>query len=122
MKSNELRDLIREEIRRSLIELGTNDPSFLQKVGGNVRARLGTGKAMLDRALDMIDTEKLAKLPRQQKIDLLVALIGQFGISARDFNAIKPRVQRMLAMQDGEVPVQEEGVVKEEKVATKKQK
>jgi hypothetical protein len=110
MKSNELRDVIREEIRRSIIELGTNDPSFLQKVGGNVRARLGTGKAMLDRALDMIDTEKLARLPRQQKIDLLVALIGQFGISAKDFNAIKPRVQRMLAMQDGEVPVQEESI------------
>ena len=122
MKSNELRNIIREEIRRSIIELGTNDPSFLQKVGGSIRARLGTGKAMLDRALDMIDTEKLARLPRQQKIDLLVALIGQFGISANDFNAIKPRVQRMLAMQDGEVPVQEEGVVKESKVAKKKRK
>ena len=122
MKSNELRNIIREEIRRSIIELGTNDPSFLQKVGGSIRARLGTGKAMLDRALDMIDTDKLARLPRQQKIDLLVALIGQFGISAKDFNAIKPRVQRMLAMQDGEVPVQEEGVVKELKVAKKKRK
>lgn len=122
MKSNELRDVIREEIRRSIIELGTNDPSFLQKVGGGIRARLGTGKAMLDRALDMVDTEKLAKLPRQQKIDLLVALIGQFGISAKDFNAIKPRVQRMLAMQAGEVPTQEEGVVKESKVAKKKRK
>jgi len=110
MKSNELRELIREEIRRSLNELGTSDPSFLQKVGGNVRSRLGTGKAMLDRALDMIDTEKLSKLPRQQKIDLLVALIAQFGISAQDFNAIKPRVQRMLSMQDGEVPTREESI------------
>ena len=122
MKSNELRDVIREEIRRSIIELGTNDPSFLQKVGGSVRARMGTGKAMLDRALDMIDTDKLARLPRQQKIDLLVALIGQFGISAKDFNAIKPRVQRMLSMQAGEVPTQEEGVVKESKVTKKKRK
>jgi hypothetical protein len=122
MKSNELRELVREEIRRSILELGTNDPSFLQKVGGSVRARMGTGKAMLDRALDMIDTEKLSKLPRQQKIDLLVALIGQFGISSKDFNAIKPRVQRMLSMQAGEVPTQEEGVVKESKVAKKKRK
>jgi len=122
MKSNELRELVREEIRRSILELGTNDPSFLQKVGGNVRSRLGTGKAMLDRALDMVDTEKLSRLPRQQKIDLLVALIGQFGISARDFNAIKPRVQRMLTMQDGDVPTQEESVVKESKVAKKKRK
>lgn len=120
MKSNELRDLIREEIRRSLIELGTNDPSFLQKVGGNVRSRLGTGKAMLDRALDMIDTEKLTRLPRQQKIDLLVALIGQFGISAKDFNAIKPRVQRMLSMQAGEVPTQVS--TQEENIQVKKQK
>jgi|DEB19_MinimDraft_3_1074340.scaffolds.fasta_scaffold10018_3 hypothetical protein len=97
MKSSELRKLIREEI---LKELGTTDPSFLQKVGGSVRARLGTGRAMLDRALDQIDTERLSKLPRQQKIDMLVALISQFGIDGRDFNAVKSRVQRMLSMQD----------------------
>ena len=122
MKSNELRELIREEIRSALVEFGTTDPSFLQKVGGSIRAKLGTGKAMLDRALDMIDTERLSRLPRQQKIDLLVALIGQFGISARDFNSIKPRVQRMLSMSAGEVPTQEESIVKEEKVVKKKRK
>jgi len=98
MKTNELRTLIRQQILKEF----TSDPSFLDKVGGSIRAKLGTGKAMLDRALNMIDSEKLSKLPRQQKIDLLVALISQFGMNARDFNAVKSRVQRMLVMQGNE--------------------
>lgn len=96
MKTNELRSLIRKQILKEF----SNDMSFLDKVGGSIRARLGTGKAMLDRALGMIDPDKLAKLPRQQKIDLLTALILQFGMDSSDFNAVKSRVQRALAMQD----------------------
>jgi len=103
MKTNELRSLIRTQILKEF----SNDTSFLDKVGGSIRARLGTGKAMLDRALGMIEPEKLAKLPRQQKIDLLTALILQFGMDSSDFNAVKSRVQRALIMQDKQDSISE---------------
>jgi hypothetical protein len=95
MKSSELRNLIREEIKTALKEAGA-DMSFLDKVGGSVRSKLGTGKTQLSRALDMIDTERLAKLPVAQKIDLVVALIDRFGIDAKSFNQIKARVAKDL--------------------------
>jgi hypothetical protein len=95
MKSSELRNLIREEIKTALKEAGA-DMSFLDKVGGSVRSKLGTGKTQLNRALDMIDTERLAKLPVAQKIDLMVALIDRFGIDAKSFNQVKARVAKQL--------------------------
>ena len=95
MKSTQLRDLIREEIKQALSEAGA-DMSFLDKVGGSIRSKLGTGKTQLNRALDMIDTERLSKLPVAQKIDLMVALIDRFGIDARAFNQIKARVAKEL--------------------------
>lgn len=95
MKSTQLRDLIREEIKKALSEAGA-DMSFLDKVGGSVRSKLGTGKTQLNRALDMIDTERLSKLPVAQKIDLMVALIDRFGIDAKAFNQVKSRVAKEL--------------------------
>lgn len=94
MKESELRSMIRKQIKESLKE---ND-SFLKQVGGSVRAKLGSRRQMLDRILSTIDTERLTKLPRVQKIDLLVALIQKFGISEQDFASIKSRVQRNLGL------------------------
>lgn len=95
MKSTELRALIREEIKTAIKESGA-DMSFLDKVGGSVRAKLGTGKTQLNRALDMIDTDRLSKLPVAQKIELVVALIDRFGIDMKSFNQIKARVTKKL--------------------------
>ena len=95
MKSTELRNLIREEIKNALSEAGA-DMSFLDKVGGSIRSKLGTGKTQLNRALDMIDTERLSKLPAAQKIDLMVALMDRVGIDAKSFNQVKARVAKEL--------------------------
>jgi hypothetical protein len=95
MKSTELRNLIREEIKKALSEAGA-DMSFLDKVGGSIRSKLGTGKTQLNRALDMIDTERLSKLPVAQKIDLKVALMDRVGIDAKSFNQVKARVAKEL--------------------------
>jgi hypothetical protein len=95
MKSTELRNLIREEIKNALSEAGA-DMSFLDKVGGSIRSKLGTGKTQLNRALDMIDTERLSKLPVAQKIDLMVALMDRVGIDAKSFNQVKSRVAKQL--------------------------
>jgi hypothetical protein len=94
MKESELRSMIRKQIKESLKE---ND-SFLKQVGGSVRSKLGSRRQMLDRILSTIDTERLTKLPRVQKIDLLVALVQKFGISEQDFASIKSRVQRNLGL------------------------
>jgi len=71
MKESELRSMIRRQIKESLKE---ND-SFLKQVGGSVRAKLGSRRQMLDRILATIDTNRLTRLPRVQKVDLVVALI-----------------------------------------------
>ncbi len=91
MKSTQLRNLIRKEIKNAISEM-----SFLDKVGGSIRSKLGSGKTQLDNALKKIDTERLAKLPVPQKIDLMVALIDKFGIDAKAFNQIKARVAKEL--------------------------
>lgn len=116
MKSSEIRNMIREEIMAAMRE-STTDMSFLDKVGGSIRSKLGTGRNLLDRALDMIDTEKLSRLPRQQKIELIAAMIGQLGVTAQDFNAVKSRVQRMLTMSNVSEPYTE-GKLNEEETDT----
>jgi hypothetical protein len=99
MKSTQLRNLIREEIKNAISEM-----SFLKKVGGSVRSKLGTGKTMLDNALEKVDTESLANLPVPQKIDLMVALVNKFGIDARAFNQIKARVAKELGTMESKQP------------------
>ena len=113
MKSSEIRNMIREEIMTALKESNA-DMSFLDKVGGSIRSKLGTGRNLLDRALDMIDTEKLSRLPRQQKIELIAAMIGQLGVTAQDFNAVKSRVQRMLTMSNVSEPYTESKINEED--------
>jgi len=87
---------LRSVIRRKIKEALRSDDSFLSQVGSSVTSRLGSRRQTLDRILATIDTDRLGKLPNSQKVDLLVALVQKFGISARDFASIKSRVQRMI--------------------------
>jgi hypothetical protein len=89
---------LRSVIRRKIKEALQSDDSFLSQVGSSVTSRLGSRRQTLDRILATIDTDRLAKLPNNQKVDLLVALVQKFGISARDFASIKSRVQRMIGV------------------------
>lgn len=100
MKTNENKKIseskLRLMIRNIIREAMQNDDSFLTQVGSSVTSRLGARRDTLDRILSTIDTHRLSKLPNSQKVDLLVALVQIFGISARDFASIKSRVQRMI--------------------------
>jgi len=94
MKNDTLRKAIRLEIKRALNEAPAG--SFLGQVGSRVRSSLGSRARQLDRILAGIPTDKLARLPKNTKIDMLVALLQQIGINSRDFAIIKQRVQRTL--------------------------
>jgi len=95
MKNDTLRKAIRLEIKRALNEAPAG--SFLGQVGSRVRSSFGGRGRQLDRILSAIDTNKLARLPKTLKIDMLVALLQQIGIDSYDFNVIKQRVQRSLS-------------------------
>jgi hypothetical protein len=95
MKNEILRKAIRLEIKRAMNEAPPG--SFLGQVGSRVRSSLGGRGRQLDRILNMIDVNKLARLPKNVKVDLLVALMQQIGISSRDFATIKTRAQRSLS-------------------------
>ena len=95
MSEQELREMVRKQITTMMNE--APDDSFLGRVGSSVRARLGGRRQQLNKLLGDIDTVKLSRLPKTQKIDLITALMKQFGISSRDFGTIKSRVQRDLA-------------------------
>lgn len=95
MKNETLRKAIRLEIKRALNEAPAG--SFLGQVGSRVRSSLGGRGRQLDRILSMIPTDRLARLPKNTKVDLLVALMQNMGISSRDFNVIKQRAGRALA-------------------------
>ena len=95
MKDETLRKAIRLEIKRALNEAPAG--SFLGQVGSRVRSSLGGRGRQLDRILSMIPTDKLARLPKNTKVDLLVALMQRIGISSREFNFIKQRAARSLA-------------------------
>ena len=95
MKEQEIREMVRKQII-GMINEAPND-SFLGRVGSSVRARLGGRRQQLNKLLADIDTVRLARLPKGQKIELIVALMQQFGITSRDFGAIKARVQKDLS-------------------------
>jgi hypothetical protein len=88
----ELRTEIRKHVRKMLAE--SNGNSFIKNVGSQVRASLGGGRTMLDKALGGMDVERLAKLPRMQKVGLLAALMQAFGITAYDLTALRGQVVR----------------------------
>lgn len=95
MKEQELREMVRKQIVSMMNE--APDDSFLGRVGSSVRARLGGRRQQLNKLLGDIDTVKLSRLPKTQKIDLISALMQQFGITSRDFGSMKGRVQRDLS-------------------------
>lgn len=90
----ELRNEIRKHVRKMLAESTSN--SFIKNVGSQVRASLGGGRTMLDKALGGMDVERLAKLPRMQKVGLLTTLMKTFGISADELTALRGQVARGL--------------------------
>jgi len=104
----ELRTEIRNHVRKMLSE--TDGNSFIKNVGSQVRASLGGGRTMLDKALGGMDVERLAKLPRMQKVALLTTLMKTFGITADELTALRGQVVRGLkadASQMGEAKLNE---------------
>ena len=99
----ELRNEIRKHVRKMLSE-ASNENSFIKNVGSQVRASLGGGRSMLDKAMGGMDVERLAKLPRMQKVGLLAALMQAFGITAYDLTALRGQVVRgMKAVEEGKL-------------------
>jgi hypothetical protein len=98
MNEQELRKMLRKEIK-SIIQEGPTDVSFLDKVGGAIRSKLGANKQVLNRVLGGLNTDRLNALTPSQKVDLLVALVDQFGLTSKDFNQVKTRVSQKLTQQ-----------------------
>ena len=96
MKEQELRNMIKEEI---LNRLNENPDAFSKTLGGASRSKLGRAKQPLDMALSKIDVDRMSKLPRQQKVGLLISLLQSVGINSKDFAAIRQRVGRGLDQQ-----------------------
>jgi hypothetical protein len=90
----ELRNEIRAHVRKMLNE--TDGNSFIKNVGSQVRASLGGGRTMLDKALGGMDVERLSKLPRTQKVGLLTTLMKTFGITADELTSLRGQVARGL--------------------------
>ena len=90
----ELRTEIRKHVQKMLKEYQPG--GFLQSVGSQARASLGQSKNMIDKYLGDIDSEKLANLPKMQKVSLLAALMKTFGISAEDLTSMKGQVTTKL--------------------------
>ena len=90
----ELRNEIRKHVRNILAE--SNGNSFIKNVGSQVRASLGGGRTMLDKALGGMDVERLSKLPRTQKVGLLTTLMKTFGITADELTSLRGQVARGL--------------------------
>ena len=91
MKESELRSLIRKQIMK---EMNENPERFR----GASRSALGGGAATaLDSALKKVDMSGIARLGRTQKMQLLVRLLTNIGITASDFDKIKSAVGRNLA-------------------------
>ncbi len=100
MKENQLRELLRKEIRAQLNE---NPADFLKKVSGTVRTALGSKKTQLGTGLDKVDTTKIQKLPADKKAEMIAALVAQIGLTADDFNDVKMRIARKLGVMSGEM-------------------
>jgi Cu/Ag efflux pump CusA len=107
----ELRTEIRKHVQKMLKEYQPG--GFLQSVGSQARASLGQGKNMIDKYLGDIDSEKLAGLPKMQKVSLLASLMKTFGISAEDLTSMKGQVTNKLKKFSAMEPV-DEGKLNEE--------
>lgn len=90
----ELRTEIRKHVQKMLKEYQPG--GFLQSVGTQARASLGSGRSMLDKYLGDVDTERLSKLPKIQKVNLLAALMKTFGITATELTSLRGQVSRQL--------------------------
>lgn len=102
----ELRNEIRKHVQKMLKEYQPG--GFLQSVGAQARTSLGSGRSMLDKYLGNVDTERLARLPKMQKVNLLAALMRTFGISANDLTSLRGQVSRTLkGYETAEAPVEE---------------
>ena len=102
----DLRNEIRKHVQKMLKEYQPG--GFLQSVGAQARTSLGSGRSMLDKYLGNVDTERLARLPKMQKVNLLAALMRTFGISANDLTSLRGQVSRTLkGYETAEAPVEE---------------
>lgn len=102
----ELRTEIRKHVQKMLKEYQPG--GFLQSVGAQARTSLGSGRSMLDKYLGNVDTERLAKLPKLQKVHLLAALMKTFGITANELTSLRGQVSRQLkGYETAEAPVEE---------------
>jgi len=99
MKEEQLREMIRSQINKKLQE---NPERFSRTIGKGVGSRLGGGRSALDRGLDNLNVDALARLSSKQKVELLVGLLSRVGISSSDFNNIKARVTNTLRSQERE--------------------
>jgi hypothetical protein len=93
MKEEQLREMIRSQIKTKIKE----DPDrFSRQIGQGVSGRLGGARSALDRGLAQLNVDKLARLNKTQKIDLLVGLLQNVGINSGDFRNIQARVSNAL--------------------------
>jgi hypothetical protein len=93
MTEKQLREAIRKEIRSQISEADTD---FLNKIGSNLRAKLGSAKTQLNVGLGKIDPKRIASMTPEQKAELTAQLTQQLGLTAKDFNTIKQRIARKL--------------------------
>jgi hypothetical protein len=93
MTEKQLREAIRKEIRSQISEADTD---FLNKIGSNLRSKLGSAKTQLNVGLGKIDPKRIASMTPEQKAELTAQLTQQLGLTAKDFNTIKQRIARKL--------------------------
>jgi hypothetical protein len=94
MKENQLRELLRKEIRAQLKE---ND--FLKNVSGTVRSALGPKKQQFVTGLGKMDTDTIKRMPDEKKAELVAAIIAQIGLTADDVDDIKNKLARKVGKQ-----------------------
>ena len=95
MKENQLRELLRKEIRAQL-----NENDFLKNVSGTVRSALGSKKQQFATGLDKMDAAKIQKMPADKKAELVAAIVSQMGLTADDYNDIRMKIAKKLGVQD----------------------
>lgn len=108
MTEKQLREAIRNEIRSQIKEADTD---FLNKIGSNLRSKLGSAKTQLNVGLGKIDPKRIANMTPEQKAELTAQLTQQLGLTSKDFNTIKQRIARKLGA--AEKTSATEGVINE---------
>ena len=90
-KEKAIRIAIRKQIKEAL-----SDRSGLEKVSSRIRSAVGPGRTQLSKALQLVDIDKIQKLPAKVKVELIATLVEKFGMSADDFRVIQSRVLHKL--------------------------